>query len=96
MSVVKAQEVWQNGWAVLRAYWYLRHATTVGRKIRIWGHPSIQNWGTLRVGERVRLFSTIATTELVTETGGTLEIGDGAFIKNVMNQQPTLKGLQQT
>jgi maltose O-acetyltransferase len=32
------------------------------------------------IGNRVRLVSTVATLELVSEPGGTLEIGDGAFI----------------
>lgn len=77
---MKPLDVWQNGWAVLRAHWYLRSATQVGRKVRIWGRPSIQNYGTLLVGERARIISTIATSELVTAAGGTLEIGAGAFI----------------
>lgn len=79
-TFMKPHEIWQNGWAVLRAYWYFRTANQVGRKARIWGQPSIRNHGTLRIGERVRVISTIATTELVTEAGGVLEIGDGAFI----------------
>jgi acetyltransferase-like isoleucine patch superfamily enzyme len=77
---VKPHELWHNGWAVLRAHWYLRRADTVGSKVRIWGNPSIQNRGVMRIGERVRLVSTIATLEMVTEAGGALEIGPGAFI----------------
>jgi len=34
----------------------------------------------MRVGARLRLVSTIATTELVTGSGGWLEIGEGVFI----------------
>ena len=77
---MKSHERWQNGWAVLRAHWYLRTANQVGRKVRIWGRPSIQNQGTLLVGERVRFVSTIATSEFVTGPDGTLEIGAGVFI----------------
>ena len=72
---MKPYEIWQNGWAVMRARWHLRVANQVGDKVRIWGRPSIQNRGQLVVGERVRLVSTIATLELVTEAGGRLDIG---------------------
>ncbi len=75
----EVKNLWDNGMAVLRARWYLRHATSLGEKVRLWGRPSIQNWGTMIIGERVRLVSTIATLELVVEDG-TLEIGKGTFI----------------
>jgi maltose O-acetyltransferase len=70
--------IWSNGWAVLNAIWYLRNATRVGKKVRIWGRPAISNKGQLLIGDRVRLVSTIATLELVST--GTLEIGEGAYI----------------
>lgn len=73
-------QIWQDGTAVLRAKWYLRKATQVGPKVRIWGRPSIQNWGKMYVAERVQLVSTIATLELVANGEGTLEIGAGAYI----------------
>ncbi len=73
------KDLWDNGRAVLRARWYFRHATLLGSKVRLWGKPSVQNWGRMVIGERVRLVSTIARLELVAE-GGTLEIGDGTFI----------------
>ncbi len=77
---MKPHDLWHNGWAVLRAHWYLRTAKQVGRKVRIWGRPSIQNQGTLLVGDRVRFISTIATSEFVTGAEGILDIGAGAFI----------------
>ena len=73
-------EVWSDGWAVLRAYWHFRHAKRLGRKVRVWGRPSIRAWGDLFVDDRVRLVSTIATTELVVVVGGRLDIGESAFI----------------
>lgn len=72
--------VWSDGWAVARAYWYLRGATQLGKKVRVWGRPSVQARGALIVRDRVRLVSTIATTELVAGPGGTLELGESAFI----------------
>ena len=72
--------VWSDGWAVLRGYWYLRKAAHLGKRVRIWGRPSVRTEGKLIVRDRVRLVSTIAVTELVTSPGGTLEIGESAFI----------------
>jgi len=77
---MSARTLWHNGWAVLRAHWYLRHATQVGSKARVWGKPVIRNHGTLLIGERIRLVSTVATTEIAIEHGGTLEIGSGTYI----------------
>jgi len=72
--------IWNDGWAVLRARWYLRQANCIGPKVRVWGRPHIRNWGTMLIADRVRLVSTIATLELVTMPGGSLEIGENVFI----------------
>src|SRR5262245_20974057 len=61
--------------AVARARWYLRHATSVGPRVRLRGRPAITARGSLIVRERVQLVSTVARLELVAEDGGTLEIG---------------------
>ena len=74
------QHVWHDGWAVLRARWYLRQATALGARVRLWGCPSVQNRGRMLIGNRACLVSTVATLELVSEPGGTLEIGDSTFI----------------
>lgn len=74
------RNLWGNGLAILRAKWYLRHATHVGQKVRVWGRPAIVNYGNLVIGERLRLVSTIATTELFVGRNGRLEIGESAFI----------------
>ncbi len=76
---MKLSQVWNDGRAVLRARWYLRRAQ-VGARVRVWGQPSIEAYGRMIIGERVRLVSTIATTELVAGEHGTLEIGESAFI----------------
>jgi len=74
------KDLLQNGLAVVRARWYFRHATRLGPKVRVWGRPAVSNWGTMMIGERLRLVSTIATTELVAGRGASLEVGDGVFI----------------
>ena len=78
--VSELNSIWVNGRAVLGAKWYLRHATRVGTRVRVFGTPVIQNSGTLVVGDRVRLISTIATLEVSIGPEGTLEIGDQTFI----------------
>ncbi len=77
--MMSLSEIWNNGWAVLRARWYFRHAT-LGKKVRIWGKPAIENNGEMIIGNRVRLTSTIATTQLAVGEDGRLEIGEGTSI----------------
>jgi acetyltransferase-like isoleucine patch superfamily enzyme len=79
MAGMKLSQIWDDGRAVLRARWYLRHANQIGERVRVWGKPSIRNDGSLVIGSRVRLVSTIATLELVAD-GGMLEISDRTFI----------------
>lgn len=67
--------IWPTIWAGI----CLRRATQVGKKVRVRGWPSITNNGTLIIGNRVRLISTIATLELAV-TGGVLQICEGTYI----------------
>jgi maltose O-acetyltransferase len=67
---------------VLRAHLYLRRVDVVGPNVRVYGRPSVTNHGRIVIGERVRLSSTIATTELVAEAGGVLEIGPRSFVNH--------------
>ncbi len=77
---MKPRDLWQTGWAVLRARWYLRRATKLGQRVRLWGRPSVRNYGTLLVGDRVQLVSTLAPIELVAGENGTLALGEGVYI----------------
>lgn len=65
---------------MLNAWWHLRGVTRSSSRVTLRGRPSIANQGTMVVGDRVRLVSTVATLELVTLPGGLLEIGDNVFI----------------
>lgn len=78
--IMNLSKTWRNGWAVLRARWYLRKADHIGPKARVWGRPVVNNWGEMRFGPRLRLVSTVATTELVASDGGRLEVGEGVFV----------------
>ncbi len=73
--------LWSNGRAVLRARWYLRH-TTLGAKVRVWGAPNIQNSGEMIIRDRVRISSTLSTTQLAATENGLLEIGESTFINH--------------
>ena len=64
----------------LRAHWYLRGATSLGKRVRVWGNPWVENHGNLIIGNRVRIRSTVARIELYVDGRGSLEIGDGVFI----------------
>lgn len=66
--------------AVLRARYYLRSAESMGPRVRLWGTPIISNRGRLRIGNRVRFLSTVATLEIGIAEGGLLEIGDQVLI----------------
>lgn len=76
----KLSGVWANGWLVLRARWYFRHATALGTRVRLWGRAAVRNDGTMMIGERVRIVGTIVPVELYAGPGGALVIGDQTFI----------------
>lgn len=69
-----------NTGAVLRARYHLRSAEIMGPRVRLWGTPIIENQGRLRIGNRVRLKSTVATLEIGVGPEGLLEIGDNVLI----------------
>jgi acetyltransferase-like isoleucine patch superfamily enzyme len=74
------QSIWNDGRAVLRARWYLRKATSIGPRVRLWGRASVHNYGKLIVGNRTRLVSTIVPQEFFVGKGATLDIGESSFI----------------
>ena len=80
MSRLNRWHTWEDVQAVLRARWYLRKANYVGPRVRVWGRPSVENAGTITIGELTKLISSIATLELAAGPGATLEIGERVFI----------------
>lgn len=73
-------EILNNLLAVLRAQWYLRHASQVGQRVRVWGHLHVENQGRLTIGSRVRINCKLTPTELVTGRDASLLIGNRVFI----------------
>jgi acetyltransferase-like isoleucine patch superfamily enzyme len=73
-------ELARLGPAVLRAHWYFRDAAKLGSRCRVWGSPIVRNNGTLLIGNKVRLVSTLAPIELSVDAGATLDIGDDVYI----------------
>lgn len=66
--------------ALVRARWKLRKAHFSGPRVRLWGNPSVQIYGTLLLGNRVRFVSRPIPLEIAVGLGATLEIGDKSFI----------------
>lgn len=65
---------------VILARIYLRRCTRVGHLTKAYGRPSIRNEGSIVIGERVLMRSTIVPVELVTLGHGAIEIGDRTFV----------------
>ena len=64
----------------LLAKFYLRHCDAIGRRVRTFGKPVVDNAGTMILGDKVRIVSKITPSELITFPGGKLEIGNSVFI----------------
>lgn len=77
---VDPRYIWSNGVAVLNARWTLRSADHVGARVRLRGRATVTNRGSMSIGARVQLVSTVATLELVSERGGRLEIGERTLV----------------
>jgi len=69
-----------QGGALLRARWCLRNATRVGERTRVWGSARVTNHGVLEIGDRVRIISTPAITEIGVREGARMTIGSRSFI----------------
>jgi maltose O-acetyltransferase len=65
---------------IVWARWSLRRATSVGKYVKLAGRMRVINRGRMVIGDRVLLYSNVATTELAVMPGGSLTIGKGAFI----------------
>ena len=72
-------QIWHNGWALLRARWYFRSAE-LGPRVRVFGNPKVVNYGTLRIGERVRMCSEPIRSELGVSEGATLAGADLSIV----------------
>lgn len=80
MAAVTLSRLLHEGPAVARARWYFRSAERLGKGVRLWGRPVIRNRGSLLIGDRVRMLSTMAPLEIDVGRGATLEFGEGAYV----------------
>jgi maltose O-acetyltransferase len=66
--------------AMLWARWLLRDVDSIGTRVRLHGRPKVVNRGRITIGQRTRFDSSTATTEIVSEADGHLDIGERCFI----------------
>ena len=66
--------------AVANAHWWLRGAEHLGRRVRLRGRPSVDASGSIIIGDRVQLVSTVARIELGTGDQGVLRIGARSLV----------------
>lgn len=69
-----------KGFHFLLARWCLRGCDRVGSLPRSYGRPRLFNRGTIRIGGRFLVFNQPVRTELVSQPGGRIEIGDRVFL----------------
>ena len=62
------------------APFYLKGVTRVGARARTVGRPHIVNAGEIHIGSDFAATNTFSPIELVTQDGGTIEIGDGVHV----------------
>ena len=74
------KELLNSGVYVLRSRWQFRKASSLGSRTRLWGRALVQNYGTMIIGDRVRLVSTIAPLDLYTGIGAGSVIGSGSVV----------------
>ncbi len=73
-------EVWKLGRAAAWAQLGLRRATEVAYTVTLQGRPHVRNQGTITIGDRSMLLSTVSPIELVAYEDASIEIGEQAFI----------------
>lgn len=78
-----AYEVVVGIYRILLAKFYLRNITKAGSMPSVNGKPIIENKGTIILGDRVRVWSSINTTKLYVGKGALLQIGDNSRINGV-------------
>lgn len=79
----KSTSIWRLvklGFRVIISKYYLLSCTCTGKWPRVWGKPRVDNSGSLIIGHRVRLRSTIVPIELVARPGASLVLGDRVYI----------------
>lgn len=77
-----AGELLQLVWLSLCSRWKIRHCTSAGTWVRVYGRLIVDNQGSILLGERVRIRGTHVPVELASQPGGRLEIGNRTYINS--------------
>lgn len=81
--VKTAREIIIGIYRVLLAKLYLRNVTKAGSMPSVNGKPIIENKGTITLGDRVRVWSSINKTKIYVGKGALLHIGDNSRVNGV-------------
>ena len=71
---------WADAWAWWDAKVQLRRCSSVGPLARVWGRVRVDNQGEIVIGPRLRIRAVPWPSELATNPGGVLVIGESTFI----------------
>lgn len=71
-------------WNRLKNRWYLNSVNSWGNSIYLLKRPSIENKGTLIIGNRTQIRSDIHRSRLAVQAGAELVIGDDCWINGAM------------
>lgn len=77
---MNTQQKIKAAYRVALSRWYLRRATEVGSRPRLWGKPRIQNRGEISIGDRFMAHCGTVRVELVTEPDAFLTIGNKVYM----------------
>lgn len=75
-----AERAARYSYEIASAQLWLRSFASIGRGVRCFGRPRIDNAGTMRIGRNSLLRSIIVPVELSCGEGATLDIGEDCFI----------------
>lgn len=78
-TILLFKRIWGIFWRIVLGKWFLRNCKT-GRLCTMRGIPNIQANGEIILGNRVKIWSHIHTTQLSAGGKGKLIIGDNTFI----------------
>lgn len=65
---------------LLKGRWAMRSARKAGRLVFLRGRLKLENKGTLKIGNKVRIWSSIHPSQIYVEKSAHLTVGDGCYI----------------
>ena len=80
MVMASIADILDKGYHLLLAKWCLRKCDYVGARPRVYGRPFMLNRGRIHIGDRFQQFNGTVRSELVTQEGGVIDIGNRVFL----------------